>query len=198
MIDLTSISVVYSDRDFIQSELSFIQFQPAVEAESAKIYTLNMDQNLAVFEVKWRESSTKAPKIVLSKVSSRCYYLDEVIDLKFFKPNNDYALMCSNSETLKLLDLKTGVVELYKAHTDIILCLDINSATSLCLTGAKDNSVLLWRYNLDEVFQRKLQCVAKYLGHAENISCVYFAPKKTNFFCTVSQDNTLKIWPVEK
>lgn len=43
LIDLTSISVVYSDRDFIQSELSFIQFQPAVEAESAKIYTLNMD-----------------------------------------------------------------------------------------------------------------------------------------------------------
>jgi WD40 repeat protein len=61
--------------------------------------------------------------------------------------------MCSNSETLKLLDLSTGLVELYKGHTDIILCLDICQSSQLCLTGSKDNSVLLWKYNLNEAFQ---------------------------------------------
>ena len=62
---------------------------------------------------------------MLQKIESRCFYLDEVIDIKFFKPQNNFALMCSNSETLKLLDLNTGAVELYQGHSDIILCLDI-------------------------------------------------------------------------
>jgi len=152
---------------------------------------------LVVHEVKYRESSAlKTQKVVLTKVMARCFYLDEVIDIKFFKPNNNFALMCSNSETLKLLDLNSGSVELYKGHTDIILCLDICQNSKLCLTGAKDNSILLWKFNLEQSFQHKLVCVAKYLGHSENISCVYFAPKKASYFCSVSQDNTLKVWPL--
>lgn len=106
--------------------------------------------------------------------------------------------MCSNSETLKLLNLSTGEVEFYKGHEDIILCLDICQSSQLCLTGSKDNSVLLWKFNLLETYQKKLFCVVKYIGHSENISCVYFAPKRANFLCSVSQDNTLKVWPLEK
>ena len=61
--------------------------------------------------------------------------------------------MCSNSETLKLLDLNTGAVELYQGHSDIILCLDICFNYKLCLTGAKDNNLLLWKYNLEGSYQ---------------------------------------------
>ena len=60
------------------------------------------------------------------KISTRCLYLDEVIDLKIFKPHNEFALMCSNSETLKLMCLTSGEIELYTGHDDIILCLDIS------------------------------------------------------------------------
>lgn len=47
-------------------------------------------------------------KVKLVKVVSRCLYLDEVIDLKFIKPDNKYAVLCSNSESLKLLEFETG------------------------------------------------------------------------------------------
>jgi U3 small nucleolar RNA-associated protein 13 len=35
-------------------------------------------------------------------------YLDEVIDVKFIGPTNTHALVCTNSESLKLLNLATG------------------------------------------------------------------------------------------
>lgn len=83
-------------------------------------------------------------------MSTRCLYLDEIIDLKIFKCDINYALMCSNSETLKLIDLRSGVVELYSGHEDIILCLDITKG--LCLSGAKDNTIRLWTYDLNADF----------------------------------------------
>jgi U3 small nucleolar RNA-associated protein 13 len=92
----------------------------------------------------------------VTKFSSKCLYLDEVIDIKVFKPQNEYALMCSNSETLKLLCFETGEVELYTGHEDLILCLDISTVNKLCLTGAKDNSVRMWKYDLEAAFEQKL------------------------------------------
>lgn len=65
--------------------------------------------------------------------------------------------MCSNSETLKLLCIESGEVEMYTGHTDLILCLDISVASQMCLTGAKDNTVVMWKYDLEAEFERKLQ-----------------------------------------
>ena len=87
--------------------------------------------------------------ISLNKVSSKCLYLDEVIDLKFIKPENTKALLCSNSETLKLLDLETNEIEIYPGHSDIILCLDTCAKKDLLLTGSKDNEIRLWKYLKD-------------------------------------------------
>ena len=91
-------------------------------------------------------------KLSLEKVSSKCLYLDEVIDLKFLKEDTNKALLCSNSESLKLLDLEKGEAELYQGHTDIILCLDSCEKKSLFLTGSKDNQIRLWCYNRDGPF----------------------------------------------
>lgn len=112
IIDLANLKLIYSETNFIPSELTFLQFQNSHDGEPAKLYTLNLDQNLFVHEVMQRETNQKQ-KLVLTKSLSRCFYLDEVIDLKFFKPDNKFALMCSNSETLKLLNLSTGTIELY-------------------------------------------------------------------------------------
>jgi U3 small nucleolar RNA-associated protein 13 len=84
----------------------------------------------------------------IKKVGSKCLYLDEVIDIKVFKPENQYALMCSNSETLKLLCVESGEVELYTGHDDLILCLDISEVNQMCLSGAKDNTIKMWKYDL--------------------------------------------------
>ena len=107
------------------------------------------------------------------------------------KPANTHALLCSNSETLKLLELQTGICECYHGHTDIILCLDVfvkkdDPNQSYCLTGAKDNSVRLWDCDLRADFGQKLVCKASFSGHSQNITSVFFAPKKAGFFSSVS------------
>jgi WD40 repeat protein len=106
----------------------------------------------------------------LKKYSHRSLYLDEVIDVKIIKPEAKFALLCSNSETLKLLNLETGEVELYKGHTDIILCLDI--CGEFCVTGAKDNTIRLWKYDVNKGFEKKIKCLAEFLGHSQNVTSV--------------------------
>jgi U3 small nucleolar RNA-associated protein 13 len=86
------------------------------------------------------------------KNSSYCLYLDEVIDLKFIAPSNDHALVCTNSESLKLLNISTNEMELYSGHNDIILCIDICPKRSFAVTGAKDNAIRLWHYDLEADF----------------------------------------------
>lgn len=43
----------------------------------------------------------------LAKTGALCLYLDEVIDVRFISENSKFALLCSNSETLKLLDMES-------------------------------------------------------------------------------------------
>lgn len=64
------------------------------------------------------------------------------------------------------MHLTTGEVELYNGHSDIILCLDIAHSQGVCLTGAKDNTIMIWGFDLEASFQQKLQCRAKFIGHS--------------------------------
>jgi len=50
--------------------------------------------------------------------------MDEIIDTKFLN-NGKYSLLCSNSDTLKLMDISNGNMEIYPAHMDIIISLDV-------------------------------------------------------------------------
>lgn len=187
VIDLSSLRITYAEKQYIASELTFIYHVTPTGDESHQLVTGNFDQNLSTYNLVNKQ---------LRKVSSKCLYLDEVIDIKVFKPQNEYALMCSNSETLKLLCFETGEVEMYTGHDDLILCLDISG--QYCLSGAKDNTVRMWRYDLQAEFERKLACVAVFQGHSENVTSVYFAPKRAGFFTSVGQDNTLKVWETPK
>ena len=111
------------------------------------LLTVNLDQNLFTYEVR-----TKASKMKLARKSSFCLYLDEVIDLKFIGPSNEYAFVSTNSETLKLLHLESNQMELYTGHEDIILCLDVCPKRSFVVSGSKDNEIRLWHYDLEADF----------------------------------------------
>lgn len=139
---------------------------------------------------------------MLETVSSKCLYLDEIIDVKILKRDQEVedeeenlrptqAVLCSNNETVKLMDLETGQVRQFGGHSDIILCLDVSR--NLVLSGSKDNTIRLWRY---EEQSQELNCLASFQGHNENIASVCFAPKKVNFFVSASQDNSIKIWDI--
>ncbi len=121
----------------------------------------------------------------LRREANRSLYLDEVIDCKFVTDSE--ALLCSNSESLKLLDLETHETKLLTGHTDIVLCIDIFNG--YFLSGAKDNEIRLWHGE---------RCVAVFRGHNENVTSVCFAPKNGRFFVSTSQDNTLKVWDSER
>ena len=110
--------------------------------------------------------------------------MDEIIDSKFLN-GSSHAVLCSNSETLKLMELATGKVEIYPGHGDIIISLDVfvsskdvQFETGFILSGAKDNEIRLWRYDFSQKQYERLRCLAVYQGHTQNISSVCFAPKK--------------------
>jgi WD40 repeat protein len=132
---------------------------------------------------------------------SACLYMDEIIDAKFIFGNR-YSIMCSNSETLKLMNLENGQTEIYPGHRDIIITLDVfeneqDGPQGFLLSGAKDNLIRLWKYDFDRPIYERIKCLAVYHGHTHNISSVHFAPKKGRQFVSASQDNTIKVWGSE-
>lgn len=58
----------------------------------------------------------KNKEIKLKQVQTRSLYLDEIIDVKFIHEEQNrtpkYALMCSNNESLKVLNINNGTTEL--------------------------------------------------------------------------------------
>ena len=77
--------------------------------------SVNMDQNMLTYDVRQTKVSKSSlnKRLSLEMASSSCLYLDEVIDVKFISQTSKYVLLCSNSETIKLLNLETRQIELY-------------------------------------------------------------------------------------
>jgi len=77
--------------------------------------------------------------------------------------------MCSNSESLKLVDLRTGGCEIYAGHSDIVITLDRiqldDPSRGYVLSGAKDMEIRLWSYDDSRPKFKKLKCIAVFKGH---------------------------------
>jgi U3 small nucleolar RNA-associated protein 13 len=162
------------------------------------LYVMNGDQNLFVYKINQKHQQMNR----LDLQWSNCLFMDEIIDSKFIN-GNKFALMCSNSETLKLMDLSSGQMEIYPGHSDIIITLDVfcinkNSQSEAekgyLISGSKDNLIRLWRYDFSKPIYSRIECLAVYEGHTHNISSVHFAPKKGRQFVSSSVDNTIKVW----
>ena len=85
-----------------------------------QVFAINGDQNMFVYQIKTKDSEVRK----LSLDWSVCLYLDEIIDAKFVNKNT-HAILCSNSETMKLIEIATGKTEIYPGHSDIIISLDV-------------------------------------------------------------------------
>lgn len=83
---------------------------------NSKIVALNADQNLAIYEIAKKVNKKGHAKPTLKEVVTKCFYLDEIIDIKGINKDEETgeptkALLCSNNETLKIMDLKTGAAK---------------------------------------------------------------------------------------
>ena len=94
---------------------------------------------------------------------------------------------------MKLVNLETNACSLIFGHTDIVVCIDSFMNGRFILSGAKDNQIRLW-----EQKEGKVNCVGIFRGHNESVTSVSAAPKKSNFFVSAGQDNSLKVWDLKK
>lgn len=120
----------------------------------------------------------------------RNLYNDEIIDLKYL--DEDYAIFCTNSEFLKLLDLRSGMIEQYRGHSDIVITLDkyvSKKGETVILSGSKDQTIRLWRFDASRPVQQKIWIAGIFKGHTDNLCCVSFAPKRGKQFVSCAQDN---------
>lgn len=127
-------------------------------------------------------------------------YNDEIIDLKSDKAlvegsmdiegNNEYFVMVTNSSNVKLMSKKTNrLVRLIQGHEDIVLSADYWHP--YIATGGKDKVLKLWKLKEDG----RVDLLANYSGHSADIMNVV-ALQKSKILATVSEDNTIKLWPM--
>jgi WD40 repeat protein len=104
-------------------------------------------------------------------------------------PDDEY-LLCSEDNEFGLYSIKTGKLkQLFKGHTDEILCLAFNSTGDKVASGSSDRNIKIWDTN--EAFETQ-----NLSGHKGEITCLAFSPAK-NILVSGSSDNTIKFWNSE-
>lgn len=124
-------------------------------------------------------------------------YNDEVLDVKFekrknkfdrpFNVSNEMILVATNSSYLKLIDAETMEVRVWKAHEDIIMCVEYMEG--VIVSGGKDNLVRVWN--------RDLELVGECKGHTGDVVGVGIGPRDMSVIASVSADGTLKLWDIK-
>ena len=109
ILDLSTMEPCHIEDDFIASETTLLhhRYVPNTDNPCGQLISINADQNMLFYEMKESKVSKGSlnKSLSLQRTASICLYLDEVIDVRFISENSKYALLCSNSETLKLLDM---------------------------------------------------------------------------------------------
>jgi len=92
---------------------------------------------------------------------------------RFIGAKEAYAAVASNSETIKVVELKSLSATRVEGHSDSVLSLDVSADGAYIVSGSKDNSVRFWG-----VAGRHCHVAALGLGvgHAEAVGAVRISP----------------------
>lgn len=114
---------------------------------------------------------------------------DEVYDASFLSDDDSRIVLATNSNEVRIYDLKTLNCQLLNGHTDSILALDVpvwnNKTFATC---SKDNKIFIWRDDKST----KIHFSAT--GHTNSVTGVRFSRSKPTYLASVSDDKTLKLW----
>lgn len=140
---------------------------------------------------------------------------DQIMDLRFI--NSEFGVVCTNSETVRVVNLKTRSSKLLSSHEDIVTCVDVYKERYM-LTGSKDGRVHLWRIvrpgeeadlgadaleklefnrSADSDFGVNFRLVKRYKGHTRGVTTVRFAPKTGTKFVSAGADGMIKLWDLK-
>ena len=132
-----------------------------------------------------------------------------MLEVKFL--NRDYFIVCSNSDTLRVVNNKTKDNSILTGHRDIITCSDLNPKNFL-ITGSKDGKILLWEINQtledspstfenDKIVSNakpEIKLLKKYKGHMSYVVTLSIGQKTGNVFISCGGDGMLKLWNISK
>jgi U3 small nucleolar RNA-associated protein 13 len=132
----------------------------------------------------------------------------EILDAHFCDKNNNYAAIATNSEIIKIYNLKNWNCSLLKEHTDLVICLsvyiDSNNDKCYLASSSKDSTIKIWELSFDN--QQKEQsdsnngtftCVANAASHSQDVSALCFSRLGFDFLVSGSIDTTIKLWSLE-
>eukprot|EP00808_Paulinella_micropora_P006013 g60211.t1 len=121
---------------------------------------------------------------------------DEVLAIRTL-PDNRRAVVATNSQHVRLFDLKTFDAQLLSGHSSVVVALDITRDGRWLVTAGQDRIIRFWSLPEDGVF-KEVHCVAEGKGHTEAIGAVAFSrcPSREHplFAVSGSQDRTVKVW----
>ena len=147
---------------------------------------------------------------------------DEVIDLAYVTPDRKFLALASSSEDVRIVSLTSSQAEeipgkppdyfgadvaSLRGHSDVVICLTVDSTGCWLATGAKDNTARLWR--IDQQSSR-YEHYSTFTGHAESIGAIGLSSTTAvsaerdplshppAFLITGSQDRTVKRWAIPK
>ena len=120
-------------------------------------------------------------------------FTDEILDLTLMGKKDQFLVMATNSNDIKVYDTTTMNSIILKGHSDIVLALA--SFKNFLLSSGKDNSVRLWEADFENF---TFKCIAIALKHTQAVGSVDFSKVSGSFFASVSQDQCLKLWSIPK
>eukprot|EP00474_Spongospora_subterranea_P010054 CRZ10512.1 hypothetical protein [Spongospora subterranea] len=113
-------------------------------------------------------------------------YNDEILDICCFK-GEERAAIATNSELIRIMDLDSFHAQLLGGHTAVVLSLDISPCGKFLLSSSKDNTLRVWSLET-------MECITTVSGHTHSVNACSWSQKSSAFFCSVSEDHTLKQW----
>uniref|UniRef100_A0A915Q5K6 U3 small nucleolar RNA-associated protein 13 C-terminal domain-containing protein n=1 Tax=Setaria digitata TaxID=48799 RepID=A0A915Q5K6_9BILA len=139
---------------------------------------------------------------------------DEIFDICFSGAKLEYLIAATNSAELRLYDTNTWSCHLIPGlaglvyfilihktpgHTDSVLSLSTALwDPKIFASSSKDNTFIIWSINFSDDEEVKVEKVALATGHTNDVTRVRFSnSSKHHFIVSVSNDTTIKLWPLK-
>lgn len=127
--------------DYKKSEIFFI-------TEEGEVFRTKIKKQAVAQDSANNKRSSLVPGVSLELLEEFVGLNDEVMDVKFI--NSNFAVVCSNSETIRVINIKNRSGKLLNGHEDLSTTVDLYKEKYM-ITGSKDGKIFLWKINQEKL-----------------------------------------------